>query len=404
MKIAYIHDDKKINTGAHHINDLIVNKLRARDVIVKNVYPKSRLIESSNNNLKGVSNILYFYSLLEQKKDILKYDLIQGTTYTPITFLAFDIPVVSHFGSTTKGFICSVPKSKFLEKELRDIWFQLKRDKIIAELEIKTKKPMMDIAEIEFFVASKASKVIATSKIVKQDLIRYGHIPANKIRIIYNAIEDYWFEKTIAEMSPAKLIFLGRIGQDVFTWKLKGLDRLVAIYKRFPDLEKLSVIMSTNKKISPWLDKNIPQHKSVVNFPKDRIRHIVNPNRGSIYLLTSRYEGFSLSLIEAMSQGLIPVAFPVGVAPEIIINGQNGFLINSIEEASLKIQELLGNESLRFNMSQAAYLTSLQFKADLMAKKLVSLYEQLTLKSTLSMSLKQTIDPDNILIPMTLLR
>ncbi len=381
MKIAYIHDDKKINTGAHHINNLMVNKLREHGVMVKNVYPKVDLIDTSRINLKGVANILFFYSLLEQKKEILKYDLIQGTTYTPITFLPFKIPVVTHFGSTTQGFLQAVPKTKHIEKNFLDIWKRLKNNQVISELDLKTKKPLLDIADIEFFAASKANKIIATSKIVKNDLIKYGQIPSNKICVIHNAIEDYWFDAPLAVMGKPKLIFLGRIGNDIFTWKLKGVDRLISIYENFPDLEKVSIVMTINKKICTWLNNHIPSHKYLYNFPKDKIRNVLQPYRGSIFLLTSRYEGFSLSLIEAMSQGLIPIAFPVGVAPEIIIDGKNGFLVSSVKEANKRIKEILDNDDLRAEMSLAAYNTSLKFRADILAKKLVNLYQQIIKES-----------------------
>lgn len=381
MKIAYIHDDKKINTGAHHINNLMVNKLREHGVMVKNVYPRVDLIDTSRVSLKGVANILFFYSLLEQKKEILKYDLIQGTTYTPITFLPFNIPVVTHFGSTTKGFLRSVPRIKYIEKELLSIWHKLRKDKIIPELDLKTRKPLMDIADIEFFAASKSNKVITTSKIVKNDLIQYGQVKPGKICVIHNAIEDYWFDTPLYELSEPKLIFLGRIGNDVFTWRLKGVDRLIKIYQGFANLEKISIAITTNKKVGSWLNNNIPNHKYLFNFPKDKISKVLHSYRGSIFLLTSRYEGFSLSLIEAMSQGLIPVAFPVGVAPEIIINGKNGYLVNSTKEARVRIKEILGDDNLRMNMSRVAYLTSLKFKAHILAKKLVSLYKQVINKS-----------------------
>lgn len=138
--------------------------------------------------------------------------------------------------------------------------------------------------------------------------------------------------------------------------------------------------MTVNKKICPWLNSYVPNHKYLSNFPKDKIRKVLHPYRGSIFLLTSRYEGFSLSLIEAMSQGLIPIAFPVGVAPEIIINGENGFLVNDIKEAHERIKEILSNDGLRVNMSTAAYITSLRFRANILAKKLVSLYQKMVKK------------------------
>jgi len=79
MKIAFIHSEKKITTGAHYINDLIATKLKERKIKVKDFYPKAPLMDSPHH-LKGLKNILFFYSLLENKDEILKCDLIQGTT------------------------------------------------------------------------------------------------------------------------------------------------------------------------------------------------------------------------------------------------------------------------------------------------------------------------------------
>ena len=377
MRIAYIHDDRKIYTGAHHINELIICKLREFGAYVKNFYPRTRLIDGTHHDLKGVSNILFFYSLLEQKKEILKYDLIQGTTFTPITFLAFNIPVITHFGSTTIGILESIPMTKDLDRKSRNIFYKLKRDKIINEINLRSRKPLIDVSNIQFFTAKKSTKVIAASKIVKNELIKYGNVPPNNILVIHNAIEDYWFEKPLSNLNKPKLLFLGRIGNNAFTWKTKGLDRLINIYQEFPNLYKVSIIMTKNKKIAPWINKQITNHKSIVNLQKEKIYEIIHSYRGSVSLLTSRYEGFSLSLVETMSQGLIPISFPVGVAPEIIVNGKNGYLVNSTKEACFRIKEIMKNEQLRGELSYSAYRTSLQFKADILAKKLVSLYKSI---------------------------
>src|SRR3989338_7757978 len=64
MRIAFIHNEKKIGTGAHFINDLMMKRLRDTGVRVKNFYPKNPLLDAPVH-LKGLANILFFYSLLE---------------------------------------------------------------------------------------------------------------------------------------------------------------------------------------------------------------------------------------------------------------------------------------------------------------------------------------------------
>lgn len=380
MKIAFIHNEKRIGTGAHYINDLMSLKLKQRKVEVKNFYPNAELLDSPPH-LKGLSNILFFYSLLERKKEILHYSLIQGTTYTPLPFLAFSIPIITHFGSTTRGFLNTVPAANHIEKNTKSIWYSLRKNKVIHELNLKTRRPLRDIAEIESYAASKATAVIATSENVKKDLLSMG-IPANKIEIIYNAIEDYWFEKPVVpSQCPPQLVFLGRLGSDAFTLKLKGIDRLIHFYKRFPKIKKTTICMTANKPLKNWLKKEVPNHMVFTNLKKDLIPNVLRPLTGSILFIPSRYEGFSLSLIEGMSQGLIPITYSVGVAPEIIKNGKNGFIVKSQNDAICKAKEIINNEEMRRKMSLEAIATAQQFRSDLMANKLFDFYRRILFKS-----------------------
>jgi glycosyltransferase involved in cell wall biosynthesis len=376
MKVAFIHNEKKIGTGAHYINDLMSIKLKEAGVEMKNFYPKVSL--DAPVHLGGLKNILFFYSLLEKRKEILKFDLIQGTTYTPLPFLAYPIPVVSHFGSTTKGFLDTTPQAKGLEEGPREIWYRFKKEGALKELNIKTRKPLRDIAEVEAYVASKSEAVIATSLNIKKELIDMG-VKEEKIHLIHNAIEDYWFDNDRPEIiSNPHIVFLGRMGNDAFNMKLKGVDRLIHVYNNFSDIQKTTISMTTNKNFISWLIKNLQNHSLFINIKKDKIPNIIKKLRGSILFLPSRYEGFSLSLIEGMSQGLVPVTYPIGVAPEIIKDGENGFIINSQAEAIEKIKLLLSNNELRKKCSLGAEKTSTQFSSNFIAQKLINLYKTIS--------------------------
>ena len=125
--------------------------------------------------------------------------------------MQFSIPVVSHFGSTTVGFLKAVPKTSQIEKECAEIFYALKRDNVINEIDLKTLRPLNDIVTIEHYAARKADYIIATSKIVKKDLIKNG-IDGEKIEVIHNAIEDYWFDTEIRKFAKIPtIVFLGRI-------------------------------------------------------------------------------------------------------------------------------------------------------------------------------------------------
>jgi len=378
MRIAFIHQDKKLKTGANYINGLISDKLKERGVEMINFYPKVRLVDAPHH-LKGLNNILFFFSLLEYRNKVLSCDIIQGTTYTPIAFLSFPTPIVSHFGSTTYGFIRATPRINQLETNLKKIWYELKKDKIINELNLKTQRPLRDIVDIETLVAKQATAIIATSEIVKNDLEKCG-VAKTKIQVVHNAIEDFWFDNVEIPLASPELVYLGRLGQDVFTLRLKGLDRLIFVCRAFKQLPKFSIIMTGNKKLAPWLRSKITNHTVQTNLYKLDIKNKLHSRRGSILIAPSRYEGFCLSMIEGMSQGLIPVVFPVGVAPEIIKNGENGYLVNSEAEMVEKIKLILDNNNLREQLSLAASQTAKQFYSKIMTDKLVLIYNEIVSK------------------------
>ncbi len=376
MKIAFIHNEKKLGTGAHYINDLMALKIKEDGALIKNFYPRMSLLNTPVH-LGGLKSILFFYSLLERRREILKFDIIQGTTYTPLPFLAYPVPVVCHFGSTTRGFLESTPLAKNLKNGTRKAWYMLKNEGVISELNVKTRRPMRDIADIEEYVASRARAVIATSEKVKRELMATGTKEEN-ITVIHNAIEDYWFEReAVPFSSEVGIVFLGRLGNDAFTHKLKGLDRLIHLFQKFPQVKKTTFCITMNKNLVSWLRTKIPNHVVYANTKKDNIPNLLAPLRGNILFIPSRYEGFSLSLIEGMSQGLIPVIFDVGVAPEIIRNGENGYLVTSQNDAVEKVDMLMKDAGLRERLSAQAIETSRQFSGRAIAKKLITLYESL---------------------------
>jgi glycosyltransferase involved in cell wall biosynthesis len=78
-----------------------------------------------------------------------------------------------------------------------------------------------------------------------------------------------------------------------------------------------------------------------------------------------------------MSQGLVPVTFPIGVAPEIITNGENGYIVNNVENMVKRIRYLLTKKARRRKMAQKAVKTSTLFKSDRVIEKYVNTYRQL---------------------------
>jgi len=383
-KILFIHAEKKFKTGAHYINETIIQKLKQRGYKVDNLYPTTS-IDLLSPDMFGISNILFFYSLIKKHNDSGKYDVIQGTTYTPLAFVGNGTPVISHFGSTTWGFLHSVPSLKKMGKEKKDlvsIFKNLYHNNVIPSLNASL-KPLKDISKIEIYVAKKSDVVIAASEKVKNELVR-NKVPKNKVVVIHNAVEDYWLNSKIRGnvKKVADLVYLGRLGNDYFTVKLKGINRLIYVFKNYPELNKVVIGMCHKIEEYENIFSQILNTKTHLSFEKSKIPSILKKHYGDLYINTSRYEGFCLSLIEAMSQGLVPIVFPFGIVPEIIKDGKNGYIVHSVSEMISRIKKIKSDPAKRKEIAKNAVQTARQFSSDALIKEYIDVYAPLIRQSS----------------------
>lgn len=100
----------------------------------------------------------------------------------------------------------------------------------------------------------------------------------------------------------------------------------------------------------------------------------------SIYVMTSRYEGFGMVLIEAMCCGLPCIAFDCPCGPkEIIQNGKNGFLIpmNNLDLFERELKKLMSNYDLRCKMGEEAIDSIKKYLPEIVCEKWKNLFESL---------------------------
>jgi len=84
----------------------------------------------------------------------------------------------------------------------------------------------------------------------------------------------------------------------------------------------------------------------------------------SLYVLSSRFEGLPLVLIEAMSMGLPIVSFDCETGPrDIVKDGENGFLVPPMDIKALaeKIDFLVSSPNLLKSFSENAVRYSMRF-------------------------------------------
>lgn len=248
---------------------------------------------------------------------------------------------------------------------------------------------------IEQQIMNKANAIVVICETSRIQILQHYLIDFEKLKVIYPGIETDIFspQKTSYDkkihLKPNAILTVAR------PVPAKGVDRLIdaaALLKKKIDFnlyiggdtiekDKSNEEIQAERRIMELIKKY--KIEKNVNFigrvPHDTVLPVYY--RGaSVFVLPSRYEPFGLTTLEAMASGTPPIVSNVAGSREVIVDGLNGFIVDTHDRKKLSqhILNLLTDKKLNKKISDnAAFTIREHYSWDTIIEKFIMLYKNL---------------------------
>ena len=221
---------------------------------------------------------------------------------------------------------------------------------------------------------NKVNKLVVLTKSDQQSFVEREGIDASLVSQIYNPSPV----EVDAECTHTakKVLAIGRLQEQ------KGFDMLLQSWARVEQAKAdwtLEIVGDGFQKeeLEGIISKLGLRHVVISPFTSEIKKKY---QEASIYVLSSRYEGFALVLLEAMAMSLPIVSFDCHTGPsELIENGRNGFIVPPLDTDALadKLIQLINDGELRQSMSHRSYEMSAQYRMKNILPQWIQLLESI---------------------------
>lgn len=223
-----------------------------------------------------------------------------------------------------------------------------------------------------------SDNIITVSNAIKDLLVNRG-INSNKIVVVNNGIQPITYKKKQFDNGKLKMCFIGRLE------KVKGADILIDALGNLSNGDWECDIYGDGSEINNLKNRA----KKLGIFPKIEFMGFEDDVRKRLHsydvlIQPSRYEAFSLSIIEAMNARTLVVCSDVGGMGAIVEDSVTGykFPVGNINTLTDILNQLLYNKEVFLRITDNAYKLFLDnYTQDKMANKTLEILRKVSLKN-----------------------
>jgi glycosyltransferase involved in cell wall biosynthesis len=234
----------------------------------------------------------------------------------------------------------------------------------------------------------RAARVITVSEASKRDILRYFHVPESRIDVIYNAIDErFWQQPAADEIARVReryrldspfVLYAGNIKPH------KNLERLIEAFHllRQNAAMKDVQLLIIGDEISKYATLRRAVHSHKLHKHVRFFGFVSHQTLAALYRLAaafvfpSLYEGFGLPPLEAMASGTPVITSNVSSLPEVV--GDAALLIDPYEPAAIAdaMQRVLDDTALADDLRRRGLVRARTFSWERSIARVREIYDE----------------------------